>query len=114
MMRYKTPDTAHHGGGGGTPGYYYRRMGGYNLNKKEVQMAPSWRGYMKYPNLIPFADPRVVEILDTLEGLVAIEEGRDRVMTILLWLARARDLGLILSKDEFLIKRELIDGCGGF
>lgn len=77
-------------------------------------MTPSWRGYMKYPNLIPFADPRVVEILDTLEDLLPITEGRDRVMTILLWLAAGRDLGLILTKDEFLIKRELIDGCGGF
>jgi len=74
----------------------------------------SWRDLIKYPNLLGRADPRVVEILDTLEELIPIEEGRDRLMRMSEWLDKAYNEELITPNEDVLIKHELIHGCGGF
>lgn len=73
----------------------------------------SWQEFVKYPNLIPYMDPKVRVLLDTLQELLPIAWNRDRVGTFLRWRSQASELGLITWHEYQSIGREMIDGCGG-
>jgi hypothetical protein len=73
----------------------------------------SWQQFVKYPNLIPYMNPKVREVLDTLQELLPVVWDYDRLGTFLRWRSKAKDLGLINFQEYDAIGREMIDGCGG-
>jgi hypothetical protein len=73
----------------------------------------SWQEFVKYPALISHMNPKVREVLDTLQELIPIVWNYDRVGTFLHWRSMAKELGLINFQEFDAIGREMIDGCGG-
>ena len=77
----------------------------------------AWRDHVKYPHAEGQGSRLGVEVLDTLDELISIEnyvEGAfDRHGIFLSWMRAGKKEGLLTSTDEMNIRTELIHGCGG-
>jgi len=74
----------------------------------------NWQDLIKYPNLLDNMNPDLIELMDTMQELVPIEEQRDRVGTMTSWLYACLVKGIITPNEDMKIKHEMIHGCGGF
>ena len=71
-----------------------------------------WRDLMKYPDEIYKLGPWI-EVLDTAQELMPIKEGYSRSDTLIMWMARIRDAGLIGLAEHGNIAHRMIVGPGG-
>jgi hypothetical protein len=81
--------------------------------KKEGIMKVEWQALIRYQNLIPYMNPEVRDIFDTLQELIPIVWGRDRAGTFLTWREKAIDAGLLTTREVHNINNEMTHGCGG-
>jgi len=84
------------------------------MDYKNGDILENWQEFIKYKNLIPVMDLKVKELFDILQDLIPIVWHYDRTGTFLSWRRKAKESGLINSREDGLISQEMIHGCGGF
>ena len=74
----------------------------------------SWRGLMKYQEIIPHTNGIYEDMMDTMESLIPIKERHDRTTTFTLWVVDCMEEGLITYVEKMELYNYLIHSYGGF